>query len=147
MIIWNALNLMSVGAETSIAQILTTKFNSCITLVAIKANTVKNIRSLEKMLLIPTTTQLSNLFALTANFVHSLMTKLKFHFNSSTKWKKTWNFIYILLKLFGVLLSLIIIVGNASMLTTYKTIEEIRKSIIMNQFSAHFGKKMTISKA
>ncbi len=126
---------------TKIANFLTIKSSNCTIQVAIKVNFVKSMSCLEKM---PTIRLLLGLSVLMESIVHLRTTSHRFQFSWLINCRKIYNFIFMLIRQFGVLILLTIIDLFVFMPIIFKTLEEIQNSITTSLYNVNSGKKMKI---
>lgn len=120
------------------------KSNSYIIQVDTKVSIVKNILLPKKKQKDKIIKKDLNHFAHIVNFVLLLIMMINFPSNLLINYLELQSFIYIVIKLFGVLLQQIIIDLNVCMLTIFKIIEEIQNYITINQNNVQIGRKMKV---
>lgn len=133
-------------AQILIVFLLITKLNNSTILLVIKVSFARNMKILGKMLLIQIINFLLSRFVLMENFVLLLITNPKFHSSWYTRCKKIYNFIYMLIRQFGVQSQHSTIDPSVFMLTIFKIIEEIPRITTISPFNVHFGRKTRILK-
>lgn len=139
-------NAKKMGARTSTAHSPTTKSNSSIILVDIRASSVSITTGPKGTPKTRWISSHSSHRASTDNSAHLRIMTVNFRLNSLTNSPGPYSLTYTCTKLSGAPLRLTTTDRNACMLTTFKIFAEIQRNITMSRRSVQTGRKMKISK-